>query len=300
MVVRNPRNKDVLVPYLNGQDLNSRPDCTGSRWVINFHDWPLERAKAYPELYAQVVREVRPERERNNDRRRREIWWRFTRPTPDLYAALAELPRVITIALVSKVVMPVMVPTGQVFAHKLGVFATDDTAMLAVLSSSPHYWWAISRSSTMKADLNYSPSDVFETLPLPALTVELRILGDHFDTFRRGLMLSRQAGLTVTYNLLHDPSCADADIAELRDIHRRIDEETIRAYGWDDLTGSLGHGFHDTRQGTRYTIAPAPRQEILDRLLELNQARHGEEIKAGIHPRRGSRRRPANGEASLF
>ena len=36
-----------------------------------------------------------------------------------------------------------MVPTGQVFSHDLGVFAADDTGMLALLSSAPHYWWAI-------------------------------------------------------------------------------------------------------------------------------------------------------------
>ena len=36
----------------------------------------------------------------------------------------------IVITLVSKIVMPVMVPTGQVFAHKLCVFASDDTGIL--------------------------------------------------------------------------------------------------------------------------------------------------------------------------
>ncbi|MEU0947053.1 DNA methyltransferase, partial [Streptomyces canus] len=42
LIEHNPRNKDVLFPYLNGEDLNSRPDCSASRWVINFHDWPEE------------------------------------------------------------------------------------------------------------------------------------------------------------------------------------------------------------------------------------------------------------------
>src|SRR3712207_8080751 len=36
----------------------------------------------------------------------------------------------------------------------------------------------------------------------------------------------------------------------------------------------LDHGFYDTRQGVRYTIGPAARQEILDRLLELNHERY--------------------------
>ncbi|MET9827062.1 DNA methyltransferase, partial [Streptomyces sp. NPDC006349] len=37
LIQRDSRNKDVLFPYLNGEDLNSRPDCSASRWVINFH-----------------------------------------------------------------------------------------------------------------------------------------------------------------------------------------------------------------------------------------------------------------------
>ncbi|MEZ5320494.1 MAG: hypothetical protein R2698_00095 [Microthrixaceae bacterium] len=28
----------MLFPFLNGEDLNSRPDCSPSRWVIDFND----------------------------------------------------------------------------------------------------------------------------------------------------------------------------------------------------------------------------------------------------------------------
>ncbi|MFI1978709.1 Eco57I restriction-modification methylase domain-containing protein [Streptomyces wedmorensis] len=295
LITKDGRYRDVLFPYLNGQDLNSRPDSSASRWVINFHEWSREEAQRYPEAFDQVVRLVKPERERNANKQRREIWWRFTRPAADLYRLISGLDRVSVITLVSKVVMPVMVPTGQVFAHKLGVFATDDTAMLALLSSAPHYWWAINRSSTMKADLNYSPSDVFETFARPELTPALRELGDQLDTRRRGIMLNR-GGLTSTYNLVHDETCTDPDIAELREIHRAIDEEVARAYGWDDLLtqpGGLDHGFHDTRQGPRYTVGPVVRQEILDRLLEENQRRYAAEVAAGLHDKKGAKKKAA-------
>jgi very-short-patch-repair endonuclease len=42
LIAKDPKNKDVLFPYLNGEDLNSRPDQSPSRWVINFKDWPLD------------------------------------------------------------------------------------------------------------------------------------------------------------------------------------------------------------------------------------------------------------------
>jgi hypothetical protein len=301
LIERDPRNTDVLLPYLNGHDLNSRPNSSASRWVINFYDWDESRATGYPECYDQVLRLVKPERQHHGERRVREFWWRYQRPRPELQAAIDGLDRVIVITLVSKVVMPVVVSTGQVFAHKLGVFATDDTGTLALLSSAPHYWWAISRSSTMKADLNYSPSDVFETLPRPEVTPDMRKIGDHLDTFRRELMLARQAGLTATYNLVHDHNCTDADIVELREIHRAIDESVVRAYGWDDLLATgLDHGFHDTRQGPRYTIGPVVRQEILDRLLELNHERYAAEVKAGLHDKRTRKRSAQTSETTLF
>ena len=270
--------------------------------MINFHEWTEEKAKTYPDPYAQVYREVKPERARNGDRRRREIWWRFTRPTPELYAAITGLERVIVITRHTKTVMPVMVPTGQVMSDATVVFASGDTGMFALLSSAPHYWWAISRASTLETRIRYTPSDVFETLPLPEVTAEMRECGGRLDTFRRELMLARTFGLTDVYNLVHDQGCVDADIAELREIHRAIDEAVVRAYGWDDLlVAGLDHCFHETRQGPRYTIAPAVRQEVLDRLLELNQERYTAEVAAGLHTGRGRQRvsRDSDG-ATLF
>ena len=42
------------------------------------------------------------------------------------------------------------------------------------------------------------------------------------------------------------------------------------AYGWGEL--DLGHGFHATAQGIRYTISEPARPQVLGRLLELSHA----------------------------
>lgn len=275
LIESDPRNADVLFPYLNGQDLNSRPDCSASRWVINFRDWDKERAASYPVPFEQVKREVKPQRDQNKKRNYRERWWQFGERCPGLYRAIRSLNNVIAITLVSKVVMPVLVPTGQVFSHALGVVASEDFGFLGVLSSAPHYWWTIERCSTLETRIRYTPTDVFETFPRPASTDALRELGERLDTERRDLMLARQAGLTATYNLVHDSGCTDADIVSLRELHRDIDHAVFAAYGWDDLDPV--HDHFETRQGIRWTIDPATRQEMLDRLLELNFARHADE-----------------------
>jgi hypothetical protein len=230
-----------------------------------------------------------------------ERWWQYERRRPELYSAIAGFDQVIVITLHTKTVMPVLLSSKQVFSHALAVFATEDTGMLAFISSAPHYWWAINYGSTIKADLRYTLSDVFETLPRPAVTAEMQELGSQLDTFRREWMLARQTGLTATYNLLHDRNCTDAAIAELREMHRAIDEAVVRSYGWDDLLAAgLDHGFHGTRQGPRYTIGAVVRQEILDRLLELNHERYAAEVKVGLHDKRSRKRSTPASDTTLF
>lgn len=299
-MAESPRNGEVLRPFLNGQDINEDPSCDARRWVINFHDWPEEKAREYLECYSRVTNDVKPYRMNQKDPHGRRYWWRFFRPRPELYHAIQNMSRVIVITLHTKALIPVMVPTGQVYSHALGVFSSEDTAMLALLSSAPHFWWAVTRGSGLGVSIRYTPSDVFETLPLPELTEEMRGVGDHLDKYRRDVMLSRDLGLTKTYNLANDPACRDDDIDELRRIHREIDIATVRAYGWDDLIPQLDHGFHPVARETRYTIGPKAQREVLDRLLELNHARYAEEVAAGLHDKRGVRPSVEPGGDGLF
>ncbi|MGA5707438.1 Eco57I restriction-modification methylase domain-containing protein [Streptomyces cellulosae] len=297
-IAEESKNAQVLHPYLNGEDLNKQPDSSASRWVTSFWDWSLEKAAEYPQLLERVRTLVKPQRDKDPIKAYRENWWRFGAHRPNLYGALEGLNRCIAITLVSKVVMPVMVPTGQIFSHMLGVFSSDDPADFAFLSSAPHYWWAIDRGSTMKGDLRYTPTEIFETLVRPPLTERLRAVGRRLDEFRCGLMLARNMGLTATYNLVHNPECQDEDIVELRRIHEEVDKAAIEAYGWHDLlddsgqtspadptheTFPLDHDFHETDQGTRYTIGLLARTEIIDRLRQLNHQAYADEVHLALH-----------------
>lgn len=107
---------------------------------------------------------------------------------------------------------------------------------------------------------------------------------EELHSVRRSVMLGRQLGLTKLYSLVHDPTVTDEEIRRLREIHTEIDYATAQAYGWDDL--DLGHGFHDTRQGRRFTIAPEVQVEVLDRLLKLNHERYAEEVRQGLHAKK--------------
>jgi len=275
LIDRDPRNAEVLQPYVIGQDLNQRPDCSASRWIINFREWPRERAAQYPEVLAILDREVRPNRQQQDVVKYQRMvleWWKFWQYRQGLEAAIADLDHVLALSRVSNVVLPVRVPTGPVFSEAAVLFALDDHASLAVLSSAAHTVWAVRYASTMRTDIRYTPSDVFLTLPRPQPTPELERLGTRLDTERRALMLGRGWGLTTTYNHVHDPADRDPAIVALRDLHAEIDEAVMAAYGWD-LDLEIGH--HPTKIGTRWTVSRRARFELLDLLLEENHRRAG-------------------------
>ena len=304
-IAEDPRNAEVLFPYLNGEDLNSRSDCSSSRWVVDFNERGQEVARQYRLPWRHVFDKVRPERVvKDAEKYPRMVneWWKYWNSRPAMRKAIADLSEMLVIARVSKTVMPVRVSTRQVVSEQVVVFATDSYSQQTVLSSSLHQYWAIIYGSTLGAGTRYTPSDVFETFPRPDPTPELETIGRTLDTERREIMLRRELGLTKLYNLVNDPGLEagiDPDVDRMRAIHVELDAAVSAAYGWEDL--DLTHGFHTYRKMTRWTVPPATRVEILDRLLEENHRRAAAEAAAaaasgrstgGSRSRRG--RKPAN------
>lgn len=336
LIDHHPRNADVLFPYLNGEDLNSRWDQSPSRWVINFRDWPLDRkaggswataseeqqklwrragsvpadypaavAEDYPDCIAIVREKVKPERDKNNRPQRRDRWWQFAERCPDLYATIEGMGRVMVHAFTAKYTsLGVYDPKAIVFSHMTVIFPLSEWRYYALLESDLHREWALLYGNKLENRPQYSPSDCFETFPFPgradvpsafphSSSLEskadgtsalpgtgdalLEEIGSRYHAHRQSIMTARQEGLTKTYNRFHDPKEVSADIVQLRALHRSLDEAVARAYGWEDLTERLGHGFHETKQGVRYTLSEAARQEVLERLLLLNHQRHAEE-----------------------
>ncbi|MBB2770696.1 UNVERIFIED_ORG: hypothetical protein GGE11_001609 [Mycolicibacterium obuense] len=228
-----------------------------------------------PEPFAWVAERVRPHREKLVQKPKLVArWWRYERDAKAMREAVARLDEVLVLALVSKFVMPVRVPTGQVFVHSLGIFATDSFAEQAILSSVIHQLWAITYGSTLETRVRYTPTDVIETFPRPKVTASLERIGRALESERREIMLRRNLGLTKLYNIVHDAEAADTmdkDAARLRALHVELDEAVVAAYGWSDIR--LDHGFHTYRQVEGFSVSPAARVEILDRLLEENHRR---------------------------
>jgi hypothetical protein len=206
----------------------------------------------------------------------------------NLYNTISGMQRVLVVSLVNNHLGFGVVPNEIVFAHKLAVFALPERSQFAMLQSHIHYHWAWQYSSTMRKDINYSPSDCFDTFPLPEQTRLLDDIGERYWAHRQTIVLHRKEGLTSTYNRFHNPAEDSPDIFMLRELHREMDRAVATAYGWTDIL--LDHDFHQTRQGIRFTISEAARRDVLGRLLRLNHKRYAEEVAQGLHDKRANKK----------
>ncbi|SEA92243.1 hypothetical protein SAMN05443550_1079 [Pedobacter hartonius] len=292
LIAKDPRNKDVLFPYLNGEDLNGDPEQRPSRWVINFFDWSEEKARAYPDCFEIVERLVKPERMTKNDQRGREKWWQFLRTRGELYETISQLDQVMVLPRVSKYFMVSIVPKNIVYSEATVVLALKSFFDYAVLSSSIHEIWAWKNSSTMKGDaLRYSASRAFETFPFPMTdSNSFEEMGFLLCEFRKTIIAKANIGLTETYNLFHNSKLEAShelytDILKLRKLHSDIDKIILAAYGWNDI--QLMHNFYEIEHlpendRIRFSIDTNARREILKRLFVLNNERHSIEVSAEI------------------
>jgi hypothetical protein len=224
---------------------------------------------------------VKPERMKSKRKVYRDKWWQYAEKRANLYETIHDMNRVLVCPTVTKYLSFCFVETGCIFLDKLCIFPFDQYSHLALLNSSFHEVWAREYSGTLGTTLQYTTSDSFETFPFTKSIRQLDSFGERYQTHRQSIMLANQEGLTQTYNRFHDPYEYSADIVKLHELHKEMDEAVAHAYGWDDL--ELEHGFHETKQGLRYTISEAARREVLDRLLLLNHERHEQEVAQGLH-----------------
>jgi len=271
-----PDSAEVVLPYMIGDDLNSNSKISAGRWVVNFGERTAREAQQFESQWLHLRQLVRPVRVRKDGAKYPRMvheWWKFWNSRPALQLSLKKHEEVLAITRLSDTLMLVRVSSAAVFSEQVIVFAVESPATQAVLSSSMHQLWVLTHGSAMRNHPRYT-TDAFITLPRPESTDELERRGRVLDQERQEMMLRRDLGLTKLYNLINDPDIADsadADVARLRQIHVELDRAVMDAYGWGDVP--LDHGFHTYRQMTRWTVSPAARVEILDRLLEENHRR---------------------------
>lgn len=97
LIRKSERNKEVLFPFLGGNDILSNPDQQPSRWVINFFDFDEEKASSYVDPFSITKTLVLPERLKIKDETKRKIlsrdFWKFNSHAKKLYIKISTMER---------------------------------------------------------------------------------------------------------------------------------------------------------------------------------------------------------------
>ncbi len=296
--VCHPQNRTevLLKPYIGGEDLNSSPQFDSGRLVLDVDGLSHVELQSVPGLLGLLDSRVRVDLlERKLISLSESEWWHFRRPSREFRKHVSQHSRILAISEVATHFSFGFLQTSVIPSHKIKLVAFTSYSGFGVLQSRPHELWARLQSSTMKDDLNYSPTDCFETYPLPnawQMDSRLETAGFAYYNFRAECMTRNRQGFTDIYNRFHDPNETDPDILRLRELHDAMDRAVLDAYGWTNIrpTCEFLLDYEDEedeetsskrKKPWRYRWPDEIRDEVLAKLLALNAERAEEERLAG-------------------
>lgn len=284
-----------IKPYRNGKDLTARP--RGVFLIDLFGLNESEIIAQYPELYQHIFTHVKPDRDKNNRKKMREIWWEFGETRKGLRNALQGLNRFIATPETAKHRIFQFLDTEITPDHKLVCLAFDDAYFLGIVSSRVHTVWSFASGSWLGVgnDSVYTSSRCFQTFPFPDATpaqqARIRELAEQLDAHRKRQQ-AQHAKLTLTdlYNVVEKLKTGEALSAKeqathqqglasvVLSLHQQLDAAVADAYGWP---------------------ADLPEADLLSRLVRLNLARAQEEQAGHIRYLRPAYQAPGTRQTAL-
>ncbi len=251
-----PENRQVLLPYLIGDDLLGEPKGMPRRWIIDFFMYDIIEIRQYSGPYKIVAESVLPVRRKNaadeikdNEaalltnpgsktsnyhQNRLGKWWLHTASRLAMTERMAFVSRYICCSRVTKRPIFEFVSNAVRPDSSLQVFAFNDDYVFGILQSNAHWQWFVEKSSTLKSDWRYTPHSVFDTFPFPQHPASEKVkavadAGRDLHEFRRDHMaLNDTLTLRSIYRSLEDPGDNP-----LRDLHDALDHAVLAAYGFN-------------------------------------------------------------------
>ena len=320
----------VIKGYVGGRDLLQ---VARERYLIDFSGLTENEARQVnPTAFQHVVDYVKPERDHNNRKSIRELWWRFGWERPLVRKAILKLERYVGTTETAKHRVFQFVPAGTLADHMVVCTALQDAFFLGVLSSNVHVRWALASGGTLEDRPRYNKTRCFETFPFADAKAEhkthIRDLAEQLDAHRKRQQ-AQHADLTLTgmYNVLEKLKTGEALnakekvvhehglVAVLKTLHDELDRAVLDAYGWSDLAPLLevvngntpssslpppqpspARAGEEAKALTREEVKRALDDALLERLVALNAERAAEEQRGLIRWLRPEFQIPASGQ----
>jgi type II restriction/modification system DNA methylase subunit YeeA len=184
LIKKDIKNKDVIFPYLNAEDIIGNIDSQPSRFVIDFQPrMSLFEVTPYKDCYQIVKDKVLPNMKKNAENERikyadlkkkvtvrqqhLEKWWLFWRRRENLIRKITQIKRYIVCGQVTKRQIFEFVDSSIRPNAALMIFPFEDDYSFGILQSILHWEWFKARCSTLTERFRYTSQTVYETFIWP-------------------------------------------------------------------------------------------------------------------------------------
>lgn len=243
---QHPDYKEVLKPFLTGDELVANKNSQPGRFVIDFSFKNQIEATKYSKLFSQLQKTVLPfieqkakdeEEGKSNPNGRIQqlnIWWKMWRRREDMLIIKETLKRFIGCARVTQR------PIFEFFSSEINpndvvmLFAFDDYYSFGIIDSKLHWLWFNAKCSTLGGTFRYTTDSVWDTFPWPQTPTEAQIkkvaaAARVLHTERTATLKKHNMSLRDLYRLLEQPGKNP-----IKDLHAALDKAVLEAYGFSD------------------------------------------------------------------
>ena len=307
-------NSPFLRPFVTSDDIASSGMRVLPRWIVDTENLPLDEVKRRcPTTWMFLHTVVKPHRTADVLSPYRGLfdrWWQLWNHRAPLYHQLRKRDTCLVLPFVAKHAFVAEAPTEWVFTNKLCVVErVSDTVHASLVSNLFEAW--IRRYGGTRGKTRMTLSLAAGVLSFPTLNSGVPETATLLAEWRKcfGAMEKVYSeAYTSIWNGYHSSDDHSEAVVAMRNTRSLIDRVIADAYGLRDI--DLTCDFIARSEGIRYTISEPARREVLHRLLKLNHERYAEEVKQGLHAKKGAAkkapskkkttRNPAKGGSALF
>lgn len=245
--------KEVIHPFLNGDELLGNKYSQPERYVIDFRGKNVFEAQIYKELYNHIYQFVYPDKKKKSDEQIKKNaaalalnplvklnhhhenffkkWWKLSYDRTDLMNIIHEKNRYIACSRVTKRPIFEFVSSCISPSDALTVFPMEDDYSFGILQSEIHWEWFTARCSTLKGDWRYTSESVFNSFPWPQCPTKVQVkkiadLAKQLRMKRREIMVKNDCTLRDLYRTIE--TTRYNPISEIQD---KLDMAVREAYG---------------------------------------------------------------------
>jgi type I restriction-modification system DNA methylase subunit len=255
LIKEDDKNKEVLKPFLIGEELVGSVGSLPSRFVIDFTGKDIIEAAGYKKPYQIVKTKVLPKREAaanfQSEANKKVLefnpkfktnkhhinfynhWWQLSYGRLSMLQKKNTLSRYISCSRVSKRQIFEFVSSKINPNDALMVFPFEDYYSFGIINSNLHWIWYKEKCSTLGEQYRYTSESVWDTFPWPQKLTEVQVtrvaaLAQKLHVERNRMLQKSQLSLRDLYKTIEEQGNNP-----LQDLHEQLDKVVIEAYGFD-------------------------------------------------------------------